>query len=145
MNAHTASGRPDYKVGHALVVEDDPILALSIEDTLRQAGAPSVTVCSSTREALAALEKSRPDVLVLDVHLVDRDDGWAVAELVDQLGLQRPRIVFSTGNPGAIPVGIAELGTVLTKPYAPEMLVEAVRDSRRAGLMERLRGAISHA
>lgn len=133
----------DHKIGTALVVEDDPILALSIEDILLNAGAPKVTVCSSTRQALAALDKERPDVVVLDVHLVDRDDGWAVAELVTELGPNPPRIVFSTGNPGAIPDEIAELGTVLTKPYAPEALIKATAGTRRTGLLARIKGAIS--
>lgn len=134
----------DYRIGTALVVEDDPILALSLEDILLSGGSPEVIVCSSTRQALAALERNRPDVLVLDVHLVDRDDGWAVAELVNELGPQVPRIVFSTGNPQAIPDAIKQMGKVLVKPYAPEALLEAVRDTRRTGLFKRLRGAISH-
>lgn len=142
----TSQSKPkdaDPRIGSALVVEDDPILALSIEDILRGAGAPNVTVCSSTAQALAALEKERIDVLVLDVHLVDRDDGWAIAELVNELGPQPPRIVFSTGNPDAIPAEIAELGTVLTKPYAPDALIAAASGSRRTGLLARIKGAIS--
>jgi CheY-like chemotaxis protein len=140
----TSARDTDYRIGTALVVEDDPILALSLEDILLGGGSPEVIVCSSTRQALAALERKRPDVLVLDVHLVDRDDGWAVAELVTELGPQVPRIVFSTGNPQAIPPAIKEMGKVLVKPYAPEALLEAVRDTRRTGLLQRLRGAISH-
>lgn len=140
----TSARDTDYRIGTALVVEDDPILALSLEDILLSGGSPEVTVCSSTRQALAALERKRPDVLVLDVHLVDRDDGWAVAELVTELGPQVPRIVFSTGNPQAIPPAIKEMGKVLVKPYAPEALLDAVRDTRRTGLLQRLRGAISH-
>ncbi|RVQ67094.1 response regulator [Croceicoccus ponticola] len=143
MSTNPSPQETDHRIGTALVVEDDPILALSIEDILLGAGSPKVTVCASTRQALAALEKEKPDVLVLDVHLVDRDDGWAVAELVTQLGPQPPRIVFSTGNPGAIPPAIASLGTVLTKPYAPEALIEAVSGTRRTGLFARIKGAIS--
>ncbi|WP_299310013.1 response regulator [uncultured Croceicoccus sp.] len=144
MTTRQTPPNPDHRIGHALVVEDDPILAMSIEDILRNGGAPQVTVASSTRTALDALEDTRFDVVVLDVHLVDRDDGWAVAELVMQLGPQRPRIIFSTGNPEAIPDTIKELGTVLTKPYAPEALLNAARDSRRTGLFAKLRGAISN-
>lgn len=143
MSTQPTPNGTDRRIGTALVVEDDPILAMSIEDILLGAGSPHVVVCSSTQQALAALEKERPDVVVLDVHLVDRDDGWAVAELVTQLGPQRPRIVFSTGNPGAIPEAIAELGTVLTKPYAPEALIEAASGTRKTGLFARLKGAIS--
>ncbi len=144
MSSSTVQKDSDYRIGTALVVEDDPILALSLEDILLGGGSPEVTVCSSTKQAVAALEKKRPDVLVLDVHLVDRDDGWAVAELVKELGPQPPRIVFSTGNPQAIPAGIKEMGKVLAKPYAPEALLEAVRDTRRTGLFQRIKGAISH-
>ena len=143
MSTQTKPKDADRRIGSALVVEDDPILALSIEDILLEAGAPSVVVCSSTAQALAALERDKPDVLVLDVHLVDRDDGWAVAELVKELGPQPPRIVFSTGNPDAIPADVAELGTVLTKPYAPDALIEAVSGTRKTGLLARIKGAIS--
>lgn len=144
MTHQTMPTSADRRIGTALVVEDDPILAMSIEDILLGAGSPKVTVCSSTKQALEALDREKPEVVVLDVHLVDRDDGWAVAELVTQLGPKPPKIVFSTGNPGAIPEAIASLGTVLTKPYAPEALIEAASDTRRTGLFARLKGAISH-
>ncbi len=144
MSIQPSPNDTDHKIGTALVVEDDPLLALSIEDILLGAGSPKVTVCSSTQQAVAALDKEKPDVLVLDVHLVDRDDGWAVAELVKELGPNPPRIVFSTGNPEAIPEAVAELGTVLTKPYAPEALIAATSNTRRTGLFARLKGAISH-
>ena len=131
------------RIGTALGVEDDPILALSIEDTLRDAGAEEVKVCASTKQALAALEQATPDVLVLDVHLVDRDDGWAVAELVTQLHTKPPRIIFSTGSPEAIPEGIADMGVVLAKPYRPEALIEAIRGKQTKGFFAKLKGAIS--
>ncbi|WP_066559510.1 response regulator [Croceicoccus bisphenolivorans] len=143
MSTQPSQNGTDRRIGTALVVEDDPILALSIEDILLGAGSPKVVVCSSTQQALAALEKDTPEVIVLDVHLVDRDDGWAVAELVAELGPQAPKIVFSTGNPGAIPGAIAELGTVLAKPYAPEALIAAASGTRRTGLFARIKGAIS--
>ena len=42
------------------------------------------------------------------------------------------------------PEAVAELGTVLTKPYAPEALIAATSNTRRTGLFARLKGAISH-
>jgi hypothetical protein len=76
--------------------------------------------------------------VVLDVHLSDRDDGWAVAELISLLGPRRPRIAFSTGSPEAIPAGIAELGPVFAKPYDPEHLVEVLAAGKGRGLIARL-------
>lgn len=121
------------------MVEDDGLLALAIEQILLDGGASEVILCDSTDSALAALREKRPDALVLDVHLADRDDGWALAELVRNVGPNPPRIVFSTGAPQDIPHEIAGLGPVLEKPYDPADLIEAIRGPERRGLFARLR------
>src|SRR5688572_21123524 len=77
-------------LGSALVVEDDAILAMSLEQTLLEAGVAEVAIAGSVAEAMAVLETLKPAVLVLDVHLADRDDGWAIAELVIQLSPRPP-------------------------------------------------------
>ena len=141
--ADTAGSLPKHSLGNILVVEDDSILALSIETTLEDAGAKSVTLVSSTTQALEALRRQKPDVIILDVHLADRDDGWAIAELVDTIGPNPPKIIFSTGSPEDIPPQIAEMGAVLTKPYAPEQLIELAGNDqprrKKPGLLSRLR------
>ncbi len=141
--ADTAGSPSKHSLGDVLVVEDDSILALSIETTLEDAGAKSVTLVSSTTQALEALRRQKPDVIILDVHLADRDDGWAIAELVDTIGPNPPRIIFSTGSPEDIPPQIAEMGAVLTKPYAPEQLIKLATSGqsrrKKPGLLSRLR------
>ena len=92
--------------------------------------------------ALAALRSGQPDAIVLDVHLADRDDGWAIAELVRSLGPSGPRIVFSTGAPQDIPEEIAEMGCIMEKPYDPKELVEVLTQSKQRGLISRLRAAL---
>lgn len=135
------AAQPLSRLRHILVVEDDAVLALAIEATLTDAGAAHVELCHTTETALAALRRTQPDAIVLDVHLADRDDGWAIAELVDSLGARRPRIIFSTGDPDRIPPEIAELGQVLTKPYEPADLLRAVAAPRARGLLSRFRRA----
>lgn len=130
-------------LGRILLVEDDALIALSIEEALREGGASEVVVCSTSAEALAALRDDKPDGMVLDVHLADRDDGWAIAELVNSVGPRPPRIVFSTGAPQDIPPEIAELGPVLEKPYAPAQLIAALQEPPHAGLIARLRNALT--
>jgi CheY-like chemotaxis protein len=129
------------KLGHVLLVEDDALIAVALEGSLLDAGAKSVTICSTTADALAALREHKPDGLVLDVHLADRDDGWALAELVNSVGPRPPRIVFSTGAPQDIPPQIAELGPVLEKPYDHAELIAALCRPPREGLMARIRDA----
>ena len=110
---------------------------------LLDGGATSVTICRTTDDALAALRDNKPDGLVLDVHLADRDDGWALAELVNSVGPKPPRIVFSTGAPQDIPPEIAELGPVLAKPYDPSELIAALGQPPRPGLLARLKDALA--
>lgn len=130
-------------IGSVLVVEDDAVLALNIEETLLGAGATRVIQCNSSEDALAALRSHKPDAMILDVHLADRDDGWALAELVSSVGPNPPRIVFSTGAPQDIPADIAVLGIVLEKPYAPEDLLAALQTRPGAvGLFSRLKGVL---
>lgn len=126
-------------LGRVLLVEDDAVLAMSLQDALMDGGAKEVIVCHTMQATMAELEKDEKlDALILDVHLADRDDGWALAELVDMLGPKRPRIAFSTGSPGDIPPEIAEMGPVFEKPYDPEQLVEVLAGDRKRGLFSRL-------
>ena len=127
------------------MVEDEAILGLQLEDALLDAGVEKVEICSTTEAALASLKRSQPDVIVLDVHLADRDDGWAIAELVRELGPDSPQIVFSTGQPEDIPHDIAELGYVLQKPYDPEVLVELLSKPKKRGVISRIKGALRDA
>ena len=127
---------------NVLVVEDDALLALSIEDVLRNAGVPHVAVCPTVAQAMGELESAHPDAIILDVHLADRKDGWALAEIVACIGPCRPRIIFSTAAPEEIPPEIARLGAVFEKPYDPAMLLEALRSRETGGLFSRFRHAL---
>ncbi len=127
-------------LARVLIVEDDPVLAMANEDALRHAGAEQVFIAPSTESALEVLRREQPEAIVIDVHLADRDDGWAIAELIEAVVPTRPKIVFATGSPEEIPDAIASLGTILVKPFLAEDLIAALRGPE-GGLLSRLRGA----
>ena len=127
---------------HVLVVEDDAVLGMVLEQALLDAGVAQVALSSSTEQAMQHLRQERPGAIVLDVHLADRDDGWAIAELVRTLGPNSPRIIFSTGAPQDIPKDIAALGCTLEKPYDAEVLIDVLRQPKRRGIISRLRGTL---
>ncbi|MBX7500673.1 response regulator [Qipengyuania sp. YG27] len=142
MTQHPKSTARAQLPAHVLVVEDDAVLGLTIEQALLDAGVARVALSPSTEEALRHLREEQPEAIVLDVHLADRDDGWAIAELVRTLGPDSPRIIFSTGAPQDIPEDIAALGYILEKPYDAAVLIDLLRQPRRRGIMSRLRGAL---
>jgi CheY-like chemotaxis protein len=133
-----SAGRANPDLGRVLVVEDDPVLALALEDALLAGGAKSVAICPSMEGTMAELDKGPADAIVIDVHLADRDDGWALAELVEMLGTRLPRIIFSTGAPQDIPEEVAEMGAILEKPYDPADLVAALSGEEKRGLFGKL-------
>src|SRR6187401_2850977 len=128
------------QLGRVLVVEDDPIIALAIEAALLDVGAAEVVICPSISSTMDALEQGPVAAIVLDVHLADRSDGWALAELADLLGPKPPYIVFATGAPQDIPPEVAEMGPVFEKPYDPAKLVEVLASGVKRGLFARLLG-----
>ena len=125
-------------LGKVLVLEDDAVLALAIEDALLAAGASQVALSATIAHAMEHLNDMRPDAIVIDVHLADRDDGWAIAELIPFIGTKPPRIVFSTGSPDEIPAHIAEIGPILAKPYSPQDIVVALKEPARPGLLDKI-------
>jgi DNA-binding response OmpR family regulator len=105
-----------------LVVEDDPLLAMDLEQALMEAGAREVVISSSMQHAADELERWLPNAVVLDVQLSDRGDGWALAEMVSMLGTRPPWIAFSTGQPEAVPEEVLRLGSIYAKPYDTRVL-----------------------
>ena len=140
----TTPRKTSPSLGRALIVEDDALLAMNLEEALMRGGAEEVVVCNSVAAAMEELARLKPDILILDVQLADRDDGWAMAELVTTLSPRPPVIIFSTGAPERIPEHVAQLGAVLAKPYDPAALIAVLGDLRRKpGLLTRLREALA--
>ena len=118
-----------------LVVDDEPNIAEVVTMALRFQGF-TVETAGTGREALAAVARFRPHLMVLDVMLPDMD-GFEVAS---RLGAQRAGvpIVFLTAR-DATEDKIRGLGgggdDYMTKPFSLEELVARIRTIlRRTGL-----------
>jgi CheY-like chemotaxis protein len=109
-----------------LVVDDNEIVALTLEDTLREAGFAVLTVHSG-REAVEIMEHS-PDLaaVVTDIRLEPGTDGWEVAERAREI-YPEVAIVYITGNSaneyGEFAVPNSRL---LQKPFAAPQVIHAV-------------------
>lgn len=84
---------PDPMPRDVMIVEDDPIIALDFEETLRGFGVETVRSAGSVAKALRLIAESVPDFALLDVALV-REKSFAIAERLDALAIP---FAFVTG------------------------------------------------
>jgi CheY-like chemotaxis protein len=85
---------------HVVVVDDEEGPRALFSDILEMVGA-RVTVASSAREALAIIERDRPDVLVSDIMMPGEDGYWLIkaVRLLPSDGSRRIRALAITGDP----------------------------------------------
>ncbi len=79
-----------------LIVEDEALVALTIEDALLDGGWNVCGIADTAAGALDLARRHRPNLAVLDVRLAGGDDGVALAEALVLLG--PIGILFATGN-----------------------------------------------
>jgi two-component system, OmpR family, alkaline phosphatase synthesis response regulator PhoP len=116
-----------------LIVEDDRVIAEGMARHLSSAGFDPVVV-GKGEQGLARLRFERPDVVVLDLMLPERD-GWSVIEAARSEGIGTPIVVVSARGTEHDRVHALEIGAddYLVKPFSMKELVARVRAaSRRA-------------
>jgi len=59
----------------ALIVEDEPMIALGLEAHLRELGFPSCDLATEEDQALSRAKRNRPDVVLMDVNLEGGREG----------------------------------------------------------------------
>lgn len=107
-----------------LVVDDEPLIAASIEWELRDAGHTVLGPAHSVEDALAIAEASGADLALVDINLAGHDEGVDLARaLRRRFGL---RSVFVTGQVAqARQNHDAALGVVV-KPFPFEGLLKVL-------------------
>ena len=106
-----------------LVVEDDALIAMLIEDLLREHGAAVVGPVDDLDEAVRLAGEGGHDLAVLDVNMSGRP-STALALRLREAGTP---FVFATGYGRAgLPEGFAD-APVLGKPFRDHELVQLLR------------------
>lgn len=103
-----------------LVVEDEPIVAMHLEDMLEDLGCDVAGSYSRLPDAVAAAGSGEFDLAVLDVNL-GGVESFPVAEVLAQRGVP---FVFATGY-GGRETPFPQAGTI-TKPYSQQDLQAAL-------------------
>jgi CheY-like chemotaxis protein len=110
-----------------LIAEDEATLRRVIARNLASRGV-QVREAASAGEVLAAVQASRPDLLLLDINLPDRS-GWDVLRALRQRQISLPTIVVSAVR--VSPRYLAEFHPLayLPKPFPLEALLRLVAES----------------
>lgn len=114
-------------MARVLVIEDDPDTALVYQTALSHHG-HEVHVSSDGHHALSVLEALRPDLLLVDIALPGKVDGWSVVEYVAQEDEPLPCIVATafSGPEHRERADALACARFLTKPVAVAELISAV-------------------
>jgi CheY-like chemotaxis protein len=101
---------------HALIIEDEMMIALSLEQMLTGLGFRSFDIADTAVAAMLCARKHRPDMITAD----GRIKGGTGMEAVDQItkAMGAIPVVYVTGNPTFL-VG---RGPVVAKPFSSETL-----------------------
>lgn len=108
---------------HVLVIEDEPFIAMQIEDVLLEGGAKTVAIAASEAEAIASALAHRPDFIASDVRLLE-GTGPAAVEAIRQL--YPVPVTFITAWPEACHA-CRSYADILTKPISASSLLASFR------------------
>jgi CheY-like chemotaxis protein len=118
-----------------LIIEDEPIIAMDIEELVRECGHTVVGVAHTEADAVALALKTRPGLILADINLGMGGDGMsAVARIMRR---HEAPVIFVTAYPERLLTGEAlEPSFVITKPFDPLMLSIATYQAVSGGLRE---------
>jgi CheY-like chemotaxis protein len=107
---------------HALIIEDEFLVALNIEDSLEALGFTSHETVATEEKAVVTARRHTPDLITADVRLLRGSGITAVQRILRE---QSVPVVFITGN---IEMVLKEMpdAVVLDKPFGEEALRRAI-------------------
>jgi DNA-binding response OmpR family regulator len=119
-----------------LIVEDEPSIALALEDDLRREGYETELASDGNTAAQRATTQSY-DLILLDVML-PKKDGFEVCREVRRAGVQTPIILLTAKTQEAEKVLGLELGAddYVTKPYSARELRARIKAHLRRGVAQ---------
>lgn len=104
-----------------LIIEDEPLIAVDLEELVQSMGHRVVRIAQTEQEALAAISETRPGLVLSDIRLADGSSGLdAVIKFLPSFPVP---VVFITSYPEQYLTGVKPEPTYLVeKPYKREAL-----------------------
>jgi DNA-binding response OmpR family regulator len=105
-----------------LVVEDEPLIAMMLEDFLETLGHRVHASCDNVDAAIGEAEKGGFDIAILDVNL-GGENAWPVARKLREK--QIPFVIATGGHVDPPPPEFANV-PVIEKPYTVDRVTPAI-------------------
>ena len=105
-----------------LVVEDEPLIAMMLEDFLESLGHSVTATCESVQDAIVEAERGGFDLAILDVNLKG-ESVWPVAERLRDKRI--PFVLAPGGHVDPPPPEFAHV-PVIEKPYTIDRVTPAL-------------------
>ena len=106
-----------------LIVEDEPLIAMMLEDFLESLGHTVAGTVDNVEAALDHVDRGGFDVAIVDVQLKDGKHAWSVA---DRLAENGTPFVIATGGHVEAPPEAHAAAPVLAKPYTIDAIEPAL-------------------
>lgn len=108
-----------------LIIEDEPIIALDLENLVTELGHKVVATASTKADAVAKAHSERPGLVLADINLGEGGSGIdAVAEILNAFDIP---VIFITAYPEKLLTGERPEPTYLiAKPFLPETVQATV-------------------
>ena len=107
---------------HALIIEDESLIAMAIEDALRNCGFNSFDLAVSADEAVTAAARTCPDLITADVEL---RPGCGITAVQSICSGQMIPVLFITGSPGQVRMRMPG-HAFIEKPFDADHIMEAI-------------------
>src|SRR5262245_44158989 len=111
-----------------LIIEDEPLIAMDIEQMVESLGHRVVGTARTHKEAVSLFNMTHPKMILADIQLADGSSGIdAVNEILQSTSLP---VIFITAFPERLLTGERpEPAFLVTKPFNPEMVKALISQS----------------
>ena len=110
-----------------LIVEDEPLIAMMLEDFLDSLGHEVAGTCETVADALERVERGGFDIAIIDVNL----NGERVWPVADRLAARNIPYILATGGHIEPPPEAHADVPVLSKPFTLDAIEPALAEACR--------------
>ena len=134
--ASAADAREHLRAGAAtdvLIIEDEPIIAMDIEELVQNCGHRVVGMATTEAEAVELARKHKPGLILADINLGIGGDGTSAVSRI--MKHHYAPVIFVTAYPERLLTGDdLEPAYVITKPFEPLTLAIATYQAVTGGV-----------